>query len=181
MDSLTFLILISLLKAILIADFVSGLGHWLEDRYGKDDGSWLGENIAKPNLEHHKTPRSFLKRSYWHRNNVMIIACIFIGILLAINGLHPFTNVFTMLLLSHINEVHAYAHRPISQTPKWVKYLQKVGLMQSKKHHNLHHASPYEVRYCILTNWLNPFLDKIQFFRFLEYLVLKIFKASPNL
>jgi len=168
------------MKSILITDFVSGIGHWLEDRYGKDDGSWLGEMIVKPNLEHHKTPRSFLERTYWHRNNVMIMVCFFLGIMLVINGLNPFTTIFTMLILSHINEVHAYAHQTNNKTPSWVKCLQKVGLMQSKKHHNLHHASPHEVRYCILTDWLNPILDKIQLFRFLEWLVFKTFKASPN-
>jgi ubiquitin-conjugating enzyme E2 variant len=173
-------VFISILKAVFFADFISGCGHWLEDRYGKVDNSWIGQNISKPNLEHHKMPRMFLESSYWSRNNIMIVACGCLLLLAFAIDKMSLTLIFTLILLANINEVHAFAHQTKSKTPKWIDVFQKVGILQSKKHHNLHHASPHEVRYCILTNFLNPILDKIYFFRSLEWIVFKIFKIIPN-
>ena len=173
-------ILFCFLKSIFFVDFVSGLGHWLQDRYGTEEMTWIKDSIVIPNKEHHQSPRKFLSHSYWYRNNVMIITGIFLAFMFAINGIHPFTNFCSMILLSNINEIHAYAHRKKSETPKIVLWCQNIGLLQSKKHHNLHHSSPFEVRYCILTDWLNPILDKIKFFRFLEWIIFKVFKAKPN-
>lgn len=174
------IIIFDFFKALILVDFVSGIGHWLEDRYGKDDGSWLGENIVKSNIEHHKTPTSFLARTFWYRNKQMIFLSLWIGFVLVIGGLNFTTNFFAMILLANINEIHAYAHRKNSEIPKLIRWCQSIGLLQSKKHHYLHHSSPHEFRYCILTNWLNPILDYLKFFRFLEYIILKVFKAYPN-
>lgn len=173
-------ILFSLLKAIIFVDFISGIGHWLQDRYATEEMTLIRDSLVIPNKEHHDHPRKFLSHTYWYRNNVTIVICFFLAFLFAISGLHPATNFFSMILLSNINEVHAFAHQERKKTPTWVLGLQKIGLLQSKKHHNLHHASPFEIRYCILTNWLNPILDHIKFFRFLEWIILKVFKASPN-
>lgn len=48
--------------------------------------------------------------------------------------------------------------------------LQRVGIFQSGRHHNLHHGSPFEVRYCVMTNYLNWILDEACFWRALEYI-----------
>jgi hypothetical protein len=173
-------ILYSLVKSIIYADFISGVGHWLEDRYATLEMKLIANSIVKPNLEHHQTPKSFLTRTYWQRNDITICICICLGAIISIMGCMSITIFLTLMILSQINEVHAMAHQTIQNTPKWVLSLQKLGVLQSKKHHNLHHCRPFENRYCILTNYLNPVLDKIGFFRFLEYLILVVFRTSPN-
>jgi hypothetical protein len=46
--------------------------------------------------------------------------------------------------------------------------LQRVGLLQSRRHHAEHHKNPYSVKFCTTTDWLNPILDAVRFWRALE-------------
>ena len=51
-------------------------------------------------------------------------------------------------------EIHKYSH--MKKPPRFVKALQDWGFIVSRKEHGLHHSSPYEGHYCILTgqwNW----------------------------
>jgi ubiquitin-conjugating enzyme E2 variant len=50
----------------------------------------------------------------------------------------------------------------------WVRALQRIGLMQSRGHHGVHHRAPYAIRFCPMTNYLNPVLDRMQFWRTVE-------------
>jgi hypothetical protein len=52
--------LLKLLVIILLADFISGFVHWLEDAYARPEMPWVG-GIARENLLHHDKPRDFLK------------------------------------------------------------------------------------------------------------------------
>ena len=46
--------------------------------------------------------------------------------------------------------------------------LWEVGLFQSPKHHSGHHMKHSAKNYCILTNLLNPILDRLHFWSALE-------------
>ena len=48
----------------LIADLLSGLIHWAEDRYFRTDWPWIGNYIAAPNELHHEQPTAFLFHNY---------------------------------------------------------------------------------------------------------------------
>lgn len=174
------IVILTILKSILFADLISGIGHWLEDRYARIGMTLIEKSIVLPNIEHHKTPRSFLARSYWQRNDIpILLAAVFLLTSFMFDFISP-TLILTTCILSQINEIHAMAHRKKSENWKIVSFCQRFGLLQSGKHHNLHHSSPFEVRYCILTNYLNPILDKIKIFRFLEWIFFKIFNIRPN-
>ena len=56
--------LASIAMAVLSADFVVGVFHWIEDAYLREDCPLLGELIARPNILHHYRPRHFLKHSW---------------------------------------------------------------------------------------------------------------------
>ena len=58
--------------------------------------------------------------------------------------------------------------------PIYAKNLQKIGLILSRKEHGLHHSIPYDSNYCILNGVCNPILDKIGFYKRLEYIVLAV-------
>ena len=47
-----FMIIVELIGAVLVADFLSGLFHWLEDAYGREDWPITGRLVTKPNILH---------------------------------------------------------------------------------------------------------------------------------
>ena len=76
------------------------------------------------------------------------------------------------------NEIHAISHRTMKENGKFISFLQKLGLLQSRRMHGYHHSAPYDVNYCVLTNYLNPILNKIGFWHFLEWAV-GLFGVKP--
>lgn len=163
-------ILTQLLTAWLIADFLSGFWHWLEDRYFDERWPIIGKYIAKPNTLHHAQPSAFLMNDYWTRNWTTIVpaavACL----------IYP-SGWLVFLAVSQANEIHAWAHQRCSS---FIRALQETGILQSPRHHGEHHRSPFEVKYCVMTNWLNPILDHFQFWRWLEYFISPVFKGREE-
>lgn len=49
-----------------------------------------------------------------------------------------------------------------------------TGLLQSASHHATHHKSPYAVRFCTMTELLNPILDAARFWRTLEAAAIRL-------
>ncbi len=49
--------------------------------------------------------------------------------------------------------------------------LQKLKIVQTPSHHNQHHRKGKDTHYCVLTDFLNPILDRFHFWRGLEKLV----------
>ena len=156
-----------ILGSWLLADFIAGLFHWWEDSYLSQDTPLLGNLIGGPNSLHHSSPTAFLRGSYWHRNYTTIIpAAIACGVCLWFG--HWLW--LTMAFLTQANQIHCYGHQG-KRNPVWVRWLQSVGIFQSVKHHGLHHRSPFAIRYCVMSNYLNWVLDGSGFWRGLEYVV----------
>ena len=59
----TLQILLQALGVILLADFLAGVIHWLEDAYGTEDTPIIGPLAIRPNIIHHHYPRFFTKLS----------------------------------------------------------------------------------------------------------------------
>ena len=173
------LILFSVIKGYFLADFISGLGHWWEDRYATVRMKLIAKAIVLPNMLHHKMPKAFLNANYWQRNNIPILATTLIALIMYYLHILGLTGAITLLVLSQINEAHAYSHRSQKDIPQSIRFLQKAGLLQTAKHHNLHHSGRHEYHFCILTVYLNPVLDTLGFFRFLERIIL-FFNIKTN-
>jgi ubiquitin-conjugating enzyme E2 variant len=165
----------------LITDLLTGIVHWWEDAYGNPDWKYLGKFIVIPNIEHHKNPRSFLKSNFLSRNNVGICTAIIIGsfFYLFIFKESVWQLNFFLIYGSLSNEVHAISHRSKRQNGKLISFLQKIGIIQTQKMHSIHHTSPYDVNYCVLTNYLNPTLNKIGFWQKMEN-VISFFGINPK-
>ncbi len=159
------------------ADFVSGVIHWAEDRYAREGWPVIGPLIAIPNIVHHNKPQAFLEGSYWHRNYTTIVPA-FAAMLLCLCFAATRDWWLTLLFLSQANEIHAWAHQQGKLNPV-ITILQDMGVLQSPRQHAEHHRSPHMVCYCVMSNWLNPALDAIQFWDGIEY-VLRIFGAQPR-
>lgn len=69
--------------------------------------------------------------------------------------------------------VHKYSHMLEDERPPWATFLQKIYIFQSHDEHHLHHIHPHEVNYCPITPYLNIILEKIFFWRKMEYIIEK--------
>lgn len=147
-----------ILTGWLLADFLGGILHWVEDvgllpRF-------LDRHVGAPNRLHHADPLSVTRDSNLFRRNwtawAATLPFILVGLVLA--GPTPLVvSASAGALLSY--EVHRWAHAP-SSAPGIVRLLQEIGAFQSPKHHSRHHAPPQDRAFCILTDWLNPILDR---------------------
>jgi ubiquitin-conjugating enzyme E2 variant len=158
--------------SLLIADFITGLFHWAEDTWLVPGRSKLLDRfVVSDNIDHHRHPGKIRAGHYWATNRVCIALAAGTAAVLALCHVGAWEPYLVLALLSQSNQVHMWAHS--SSPPKAVAALQRVGLLQSTRHHALHHKRPYASRFCTLTGYLNPLLDRIRFWRALEAVVVR--------
>lgn len=155
-------ITIWIIALYLAADFVSGIFHWLEDKYWSEHWPIIGEYIVTPNILHHTRPAACTQGTYWTRNNTTLIPTIF-GILMTFWWCWQLAVFFA--ILSQAAETHVWSHIKCSRP---IRFLQQTGILLSPKQHNLHHRIPFNDYYCGMTGFLNPILSKIRFWYGLE-------------
>lgn len=161
--------------AWLAADFLSGLVHWLEDRYG--DPAWpvLGPHVIEPNIRHHTDQLAFTLVGYWQRNWTSIVPASIAAAVAYACG-HVFA-ALVLAMLSQANEIHAWAHQRCCRP---IRGLQLLGVLQSPEQHATHHRRPFDTYYCVMTDWLNPLLARIGFWPGLETLVRRVTGIKPR-
>lgn len=177
-----FIILIKLPIIYLAADLFTGVVHWIEDVYGNPSSLFFGKLIFEPNVQHHRYPRKFTERTYWGRNNIpLFVFAMFLAVFWIANFWY-WELVLMLIISSQANEVHCWAHRPPAENGTFITWLQKRRIIQSRIHHLTHHRSPFDVHYCILTDFVNPICDRIQLWIHLEkcvsYLGVKRYETS---
>ncbi|MEO0816502.1 MAG: fatty acid desaturase CarF family protein [Pseudomonadota bacterium] len=154
----------------LVADFLSGVIHWSEDRYGSPKWPVFGGAI-RDTIRHHRKPRGFLGKPVWARSwRVFVIGGLGFVVFLAFGILNPFT--ITLCIAAAIsNEIHAAAHASPRENGPVLTWLQRMGIIQSHAHHAAHHRDLKNINYCTITNWVNPLLERVRFWRRVEVLV----------
>lgn len=165
--------------AYLLADFTTGIYHWIKDTYFSPHTPIIGKVIWNSRL-HHIKPRMVIEES-----NVSLFLN---SGLWTIVWMMPFffyfkINAFilTYFITVSLNDViHKYAHMTNNERPVWATLLQKMYLIQSYDEHHLHHISPHDVNYCPITPHINTVLEKINFWRKMEYVIEKITKYPPR-
>ena len=157
----------------LTADFITGAVHWWEDAYGNPTWPILGKYIVQPNLQHHKIPRMLLQGTYWQRINTSLYGVILIALVCYLCGWHSWRMVVCLLMCSQGNEIHAIGHRTDKENGRFVMWLQKIGLLQTRKTHGWHHKAPYDTNFCVMTEYLNPVLNFIHFWQAVEWAIAK--------
>jgi ubiquitin-conjugating enzyme E2 variant len=169
----------ALLLGYVLADFASGLIHWLFDRYGTADTPVVGRNFVQPFREHHIDPKGITRHDFVETNGNNCIATL-VPLLPAL--LVPMTSRWTVLAVAVLaataaavmatNQFHKWAHDDAPST--WVRALQWARLVLESRHHEIHHTAPYDKYYCITTGWLNPLLYRLKFFPRLEWLIWRV-------
>jgi ubiquitin-conjugating enzyme E2 variant len=81
-----------------------------------------------------------------------------------------------IIFASFTNQIHAWSHTNIKDTPFIVYYLQKYKIILEKKEHKKHHIYPHKKGYCITTGHLNKILDNIKFWDKLEKIFILKYK-----
>lgn len=171
--------LILLLKVVLIylgGDLISGVFHWVEDTYLTDKCK-IGffRQVAILNDRHHQDPQDFTRCSYLAN---LRTSSPFYLMSLCVLAFFPSIQLFLLFTWSFLaNLIHRMCHE--THPPKLITFLQSFGLLQSPQHHRTHHYNEQGVTekkeplkyYCVMSNFLNPCLEYINFWRRLEKLI----------
>lgn len=160
---LTFLLIaLQLIGLYLLADFITGIAHYLIDNVLPHWRSRVARYIVGENNLHHSKPRAMLNATRWQRLRVPLPFSIATLTLLGLLGLLTWQVVTLVSMLTVANEIHAFAHQTRRENGPLVTALQRIGFFQSARHHGLHHRSPFDCHYCVMSNWLNPLLDRLR-------------------
>lgn len=169
------MIILEIMGAVLMADFLSGLFHWLEDAYGREDWPLTGRLVTKPNILHHHDPRYFTRHG-WFRSSWLLLCLGFLVLAIAwLCGMLTWQVWLVVVLGSNANQLHKWVHRTPTENGPLIVSLQRLRLVQTPGHHALHHTDPKNSHYCVLTNFLNPVLDTIRLWDGLEWLLHMLF------
>lgn len=165
------MLILQFIITVLIADFVTGLLHWLEDAYGHESFPITGRLFTKPNILHHHDPRYFTRNSWWQSSWDLLCMGLIILAVAACCGLLTWHVWLFVILGVNANEMHKWAHRTPRENGRLITLLHRLRLIQGPRHHARHHTDPKDSHYCTLTELLNPLLDGIHFWSGLEWLI----------
>ena len=164
-------ILFKIILSVLISDLMTGIVHWWEDAYGNPNWKFFGKSVIEPNLRHHKSPREFIKGSYWSRINTSFYLGLVLILLCRCFSILNIYSLISIVIATHGNEVHRFSHQTNKENGKLIVFLQRAGILQSRKHHGFHHKAPFACNYCVVTNYVNPVLQFLFFWTIMEKLV----------
>lgn len=159
------------LGLVLLADFVAGIVHWLEDAYGDEHTPVVGPLLIKPNIVHHHYPRHFTRLSWWQSSWDLVLLCA--GVLAAAWAwdLLCWQLVVFLVVAANANQVHKWSHRTAAENGPVITFLQRIRILQTPRQHALHHTDPKNTYYCPVTNVVNPVLERIRFWPRLEAVI----------
>jgi plasmanylethanolamine desaturase len=159
---------------LCLADFVSGLVHWSADTYGSPTMPIFG-GFVRTFREHHADQVDITRHDFIETNGDV---CIFstpvhFALLCFVENPLALSVIFGVFVGSYTNsQIHKWAHS--AERPWPIRACQRLRLFLSPGHHSRHHTGPHLTNYCITTGWMNGLLDRIGFFRKLEWLLLKL-------
>jgi ubiquitin-conjugating enzyme E2 variant len=165
----------ALVLGVLCADFATGAVHWFCDRFFDEDTPILGQALIRPFREHHVDPQGMVRHGLLelHGNSTIPVIAVLGAVQLAeLSPASPGTVALHLWLFSlctssiATNQFHMWAHAPSVPAP--VRWLQRHGVILSPERHALHHDGRFDRSYCMTSGWMNPLLDRTDFFGRIE-------------
>ena len=171
-------VVLQVVLIIMLADFAAGVVHWIEDAYVREDTPIIGSFIGKANVIHHHLPRYMTRNNWWQSSwdllclsALMVIAAWALGVLT--------WQVWLFAAVStNANQVHKWSHQTRKENGRVISFLQDVHVLQTPHHHAIHHTNPKNVRYCPITNLVNPLLDGVCFWDGIERILTHTIKLN---
>ena len=168
-------VLIALPLGVAAIDFVTGIVHWACDRFGDASTPVVGPLLIRAFREHHVDPSKMVDHDWIETNGEPCVLTALALAALAVlasevqSGLSAaaVTLVWTMAIVgAWANQVHKWTH--MSRAPRLARFLQRARLALRPDEHACHHRAPYDSGYCISTGWMNPLLDGLGLWSWLE-------------
>lgn len=157
-----------------LADFIAGIVHWLEDAYFTEDTPVIGPLFIRPNIVHHHLPRYFTRLSWWQSSfDLLIVNLVFLAWAWWF-GFLSWQLVLFAVLSTNANEIHKWSHRTRAENGRLISLLQDWHILQTPRHHGLHHSDPKNTYYCPITNFVNPVLERINFWTRVESIIARL-------
>lgn len=166
--------IINIICAWFTAELIAGIVHWWEDRYGNPEWPVLGKYVVTPNIVHHTDQMKFTNGNYLQRNWTTLLPSLTIMTVFLVLNYWWLALVF--LFVSQANEIHCWSHMKCSRP---IRGLQLLGLLQSPDQHQKHHKQPFNTSFCVMTDFMNPVLNAINFWGVLERLI-AVFGIRPR-
>ncbi len=159
----------ALAVAVLAADLVSGVVHWIGDRFFDETTPVLGAMLIRPFREHHRDPLAITRHGFFELCGNNALAVLVPSLLLVLGGgpeadLWSVTGhacvLFFAVAVFATNQLHKWAHATQSARP--VRWLQASGMILSPAAHARHHRGDFSRGYCVTTGWMNAPLDALR-------------------
>lgn len=167
-------------KGLFLADFTTAHYHWLEDSYDQ----FIPSIILCPNRLHHFAPKEMITHDPFYTLSSTLVATVPLGIMAwMLNA--PASILYGIGLATLSNWVHQMSHH--RENDLWdISYilwaLQKVGIMQSGSVHRIHHSTEDRNHYySVMTNYLNPLFESVNYWRNLEWVIEIVSGEKPRL
>lgn len=170
-------ITLTVILCFIAADFFTGFFHWFEDTWITPKTPLIGKSIGAPNVEHHQNPGLMGRMGTWITRNVApVILAVIVLSLFWMFGVFNWQLLLVAAFGACGNEVHAWNHR--TKNNKFITFVQDTGLVQSRQQHAIHHKKPYDKYYCTLSNFTNAVLERINFWRGLEWFCMTVLRMK---
>ena len=164
-------VVMQIVLIVMLADFAAGVVHWIEDAYVREDTPLIGSFIGKANVIHHHLPRYMTRNNWWQSSwDLLCLSALMVAGAWALGVLTWQVWLFAAIS-TNANEVHKWSHQTRKENGRIISFLQDAHVFQTPHHHAVHHTNPKNVRYCPITNLVNPILDGIRFWDGVEWVL----------
>lgn len=166
-------------------DLVSGIVHFLADRFGSLDTPLLGPNVLRSFREHHVDQQAMTKHDFISTSGDL--GFLTVPMLGATLWLFDGSTRFGRLALAVAvvattvglltSQIHKWAHA--AEAPRAVRWLQRRGVILRPERHAAHHRAPHDCAFSITTGWSNDLLDRSRILLRFEEAVRARYPARP--
>ncbi len=181
--------LCAVVLAALLADLISATVHWGCDTWGSVDTPMLGRVFIRQFREHHVDADEINRHDFVETNGTnagLALLPLAVTYALAFDLAHPTVvswglqlgGMGTAFFVTFTSQAHKWAHAP--SVPPAVALLQRVGLVLSREHHDVHHVAPHLHNYAITGGWIDHALERFEVFRRLERLITRVTGVAPR-
>jgi lathosterol oxidase len=165
-------LLVWLVPALLIADFLTGVVHWAFDQHIPPSTPLIGP-VAQEFRDHHLVHSTGIADNAIEtmERMVPVVALPMLGLAFLAKD---FTLVSSFLMMmAFLSSIAPYCHKLAhdAHRSQFVRLLQRLKIILPPKTHAKHHQKTQSQAYCIYNGWCNPLLDRINFFGRLDRLI----------